>query len=146
MCAAAGDPAAATSCCLNVRASARYPRGMFWELRQQQLIREAEAQALEARADARDVRGELKVLEGAIERLLLVNRAMWEMFSGPAGLTEKDLIAKVREIDLRDGREDGRLRLAVRDCVACGRTMQKKHARCLYCGAEEQGADPFRAV
>ncbi len=119
---------------------------LFWNLRQQSLIHEAEAKATDAAADSREVRGEMRYLADAIDRVLLVNRAMWELLSERTNLTEKDLLAKVTEVDLRDGKEDGRLRTDVRKCAKCDRTLQKRHLQCLYCGATDAAQDPFRGV
>jgi hypothetical protein len=119
---------------------------MFWAVRQQAILHQAEAKATDAAADSREVRDEMRFVADAIDRVLLLNRAMWELLSERTNLTEKDLVAKVTEVDLRDGKADGRLRTDVRKCAQCGRTLQKRHLKCLYCGASETGQDPFRGV
>ena len=54
------------------------------------------------RRNARRVRQDY--IEDRLDKLLLVTRAMWELIRDQTSLTEEDLLAKVREIDLRDGR------------------------------------------
>lgn len=119
---------------------------IFWGVQSQSLIHQAEAKALDAAADSRQVRDEMRYLVDAIDRVLLVNRAMWELLSERTNLTEKDLVAKVTEVDLRDGKEDGRLRTDVRKCAKCARTLHKRHLQCLYCGATDTAPDPFRGA
>jgi hypothetical protein len=48
-------------------------------------------------------------------------------------------IARVRTIDLRDGKEDGRRGEASqrRRCGGCGRTLSSRRLRRLFCGSEE---------
>jgi len=85
-------------------------------------------------------------LRESFERLALVCQAMWELLRESNGLTEEDLIAKVREVDLRDGRADGRSGATPRDCPSCSRTNSSRHDRCLYCGAELPAGGAFGKV
>ena len=63
-------------------------------------------------------------------------RLVWELLQERTNLTEDDLMAKVRDIDLRDGVADGKLQTdkSLAKCSNCGRTMSDRHGRCLYCG------------
>ena len=109
------------------------------------------AQVLVAQADAqsaRDVAHESaissdKALRNA-ERLYLVVHAMWELLKAKAGLTDADLEAKIREIDMRDGQLDGRDATQTRPqvCRQCGRTILSGQTRCIWCGAQA-GGGPF---
>ena len=85
-------------------------------------------------------------VEDRLDRLLLVCSAMWELLREKTGLTEEDLMAKVQEMDLRDGSPDGKVRKQVLKCVQCGRTMSRRHHRCLYCGAQELNPQAFDAA
>jgi hypothetical protein len=85
-------------------------------------------------------------LEGALDRLLLVTRAVWELARDQAGLTEEALLQKIEEVDVRDGVKDGKLTEPAKRCPRCSRTMSKRHRRCLYCGVEDGENDPFDAV
>lgn len=78
----------------------------------------------------------VRQLEERVDRLALVNMALWTIISKELKITEEELLLRVQEIDLRDGKLDGKLSAEVTDCAACGRKISKKHNRCLYCGKE----------
>ena len=117
--------------------------GMFWGIHSHREAREANETAGQAERTARDARTQIQDLRTAVDRLLLVNRAMWEILAEATDLTDADLVQKVNEIDLRDGRLDGKLTTRVRECPSCRRTMYKGHRQCLYCGAPDPEPDPF---
>ncbi len=89
----------------------------------------------------------VKQLESSVEKLTLINRALWEIIQDNLHINETVLKDRVNEIDLRDGVLDGKFqKREVRQCSSCGRTLQKKHQKCLYCGAEDSQADVFDGV
>lgn len=89
----------------------------------------------------------VKQLETSIERLTLINRALWEIMHERLGISEDYLKDKVNEIDLRDGVLDGKFKKKeVRKCLSCGRTLLKRHQKCMYCGSEDFQADIFDGV
>jgi len=73
----------------------------------------------------------------------LVTQALWEIIAETNHLDEKLLIKKVNEVDLRDGKLDGKLKRVVKKCASCGRTLHRQHSKCLYCGSENLQTDPF---
>jgi hypothetical protein len=78
-----------------------------------------------------------------VELLMLVCQAQWELLRDRTGLTEEELTAKVAEVDLRDGSEDGRIGTAVADCRSCGRTGNARREFCLYCGERMPRQEAF---
>ena len=116
---------------------------MFWELYQQCRIHQASQDASEARASARsagrsieDLQRSVHLLEQQVERLTLTAMAMAEVLRDRQGISEEELEAKVREIDLRDGRLDGKASPSVKRCGSCGRVSGPRRAACLYCGTD----------
>ena len=107
---------------------------MLWDLQQSVSIRHNRARADAASDRAADAKADVQCLEGTIDRLLLINRAMWEILAEKFGLGDQVIADKVTEIDLRDGTLDGRLRVDVQRCPSCDRHMNRRHSRCLYCG------------
>ncbi len=99
----------------------------------------ADSKATEA---SRDVRS----LEERFDELALACAAMWSLLEEKTSLTHEDLFAKIREIDLADGVEDGKMTRMVKKCPACGRTMSARHKKCLYCGALELRETPFEGI
>lgn len=88
----------------------------------------------------------LALLEERLEKLALVNLAMWELLREKTKLTEEDLLLKVLEIDLRDGSEDAKVTRTVARCQSCGRAMSPRHTKCIYCGAEKLALSAFDRV
>jgi hypothetical protein len=86
-----------------------------------------------------------QLLERRLEKLSLICQALWTLVRERTNLSEDDLARRVQEIDLSDGKLDGRVSGAV-DCGACGRRFARSRDRCLYCEAPRQGASPFESV
>ena len=89
-----------------------------------------------AEAKAASVEDQVRIMQGNIDRLSLLCQAMWEIVSETTNLTEKDIEEKVMEIDLRDGKLDGKMGRIERHCPQCNRNLHRRHDKCLYCGHE----------
>jgi hypothetical protein len=92
-----------------------------------------------------ETQNQIYVLRDEIERLLIINEALWSFIRDQHGLSDEDLIKKIAEIDLKDGKLDGRVAPEAKDldkCPQCGRPVGKKRQTCLYCGAALV-RDPF---
>ena len=119
---------------------------LFWELSRQRTTPDVGDIAGQAIRRVDDVNIEVKTLREAVDKLMLINRALWEIIAEERGLNDEYLTNKVNEIDLRDGKLNGKLVTAIMLCPSCERTLFKGHDRCLYCGAEYTTADPFDKV
>ena len=86
---------------------------------------------------------DIRTLREDLDRLHLVCRAMWEMLKQETGATDEALVERIQQLDLSDGKLDGRVRVDVVDCVACGRKIGRRHRRCIYCGAPRMDQAPF---
>lgn len=106
-------------------------------------VNEADQILKQAPLGDRQIEAQTRELSAAIDKLILITRAMWEITAKEKGLTDEDLINKVNEIDLRDGKADGKMQTAIRQCPSCGRNLFVGHRKCLYCGAEDVGGNPF---
>jgi ribosomal protein S27AE len=106
----------------------------------------AQQTASEAGSRADSAARTVKELEARIERLTLVSLAMWSLLREKSGLTEENLLDRVRQIDLRDGVLDGKLSRETRKCAKCGRVMSARHNKCMYCGHEELVATAFDGI
>ncbi len=87
-----------------------------------------------------------KFLEDRVDRLALVCMAMWSLIMDKTNLTEEDLLERVRTIDRIDGVVDGKATRGISKCAKCGRVLNERHQRCLYCGADKLIRSAFDAV
>ena len=86
------------------------------------------------------------MLSERLEKLVLVNMAMWSLLQEKVGLTEQDLADRVEQIDLADGVADGKVTRTIRQCPNCGRNVSSRHKRCLFCGNDNLGGNALDGV
>ncbi|MEZ5145407.1 MAG: hypothetical protein R2726_23280 [Acidimicrobiales bacterium] len=83
-------------------------------------------------------------LEAELETMRLALAAAWELLAGRLGVSEEELVHKMREIDGRDGVVDGRRTPAVgRRCPSCEAVIPPGGGSCQFCGHHVGGDDPF---
>lgn len=99
-------------------------------------VADASAAASRAASRGRQAADAVRSLEERLDKLVLVNTALWELVKEKTGLTDEELSAKVQQLDLADGRQDGKVTREIQECQNCGRTLSRRHSRCMYCGAE----------
>ena len=103
----------------------------------------ARSAAQSASSMARDVRSQVDVLKSEVERLLMISEALWTLLKEQHGYADEVLVERIRAIDMKDGRLDGRVAsTAPATCPNCGRTLSHQRPVCMYCGADG-GQDPF---
>jgi len=117
--------------------------GLFWEFRQQQRIGQAEAAADKVRSKAAEAKRDVQDLDNRVDKLTLACMAMWELLKEKTGLTEEDLMERIRQIDLSDGRADGKVQKQISRCPKCDHVMSARHQKCMYCGATKLDANAF---
>jgi hypothetical protein len=93
-----------------------------------------ESASQKAQRDTRDLEHEVRVLEKQVGRLALATNAMSEILRDHLGISAEVIEAKIREIDMRDGKLDGTFRQQAKTCKECGRVSGPMSATCLYCG------------
>lgn len=94
---------------------------------------------------ATDVRAQNEIIQCDVEKLFMLTEALWTILKEKHGCTDAELVQRVQEIDLRDGKLDGKVTKVIPDCPKCGRKLMGKRPVCLYCGAEVARVDlqPF---
>ncbi len=100
------------------------------------------AEATEARGAARDAKRGVAELGAQLERTSLACEAMWTILRDKLGVTDVELIERINEIDLSDGKLDGKVRKSAVACPSCGRTIARRFPKCIYCG-QAIVHDPF---
>ncbi len=111
---------------------------MFWEMYQQSRINSSSRDADRAIRTAKKTEERSAAihqqLESKIESLALTCQALLEILEQRDRITQEQLAEKMEEIDLRDGKRDGRMSPPNKVCSQCGRRTSKTRNRCLYCG------------
>jgi len=98
---------------------------------------EAGAAADRAARSAAQARTKTDFLQADIEKLLMITEALWMILKEQHGYTDDELINRIEQIDMRDGKLDGKVATdGPVACPGCGRTMIGKRPVCLYCGQE----------
>lgn len=115
---------------------------LFWELRQQLQINQAQHVAADARSSAERARHEIARLRQQCEASLLICETLWTLLRDKLDLTDDEFLERLTQIDMTDGKLDRQVRHPPADCPACQRTNPRRLARCMYCGEELQ-RDPF---
>lgn len=118
----------------------------LWDLQQDRRIGEVVSKAANARSQAQTAQEQNEALESRLESLLLANAAMWSLLRERLGVTDAELLERMRQIDLLDGKADGRMSPHVLECSGCKRTMSTRFRRCVYCGTPIAGGSPFPGV
>lgn len=116
---------------------------LLWGLHQSRQASTAQSEAARATSRAASADRNVEALIDRLDKLTLVNMAVWSLVREQLELTEEQLAERVREIDLADGVEDGKVTLQVAKCPKCGRVMSPRHKKCLYCGAAKLNITAF---
>ena len=98
--------------------------------------------AAEAKGDAKDAKRSATEIDAKLDRSLLACEAMWTLLRDKLGMTDVDLLKRINEIDLSDGKLDGKVRRSAVSCPSCGRTIARRFPKCMYCGQAIMH-DPF---
>lgn len=106
----------------------------LWDIRQQRQIADAGAEAASAQRDAQSALDNSAELERRIEALTLTCEALWEICRDRLGVSREELFAKVEEVDLRDGKRDGKIGIRAVSCPKCQRRTSSARRNCVYCG------------
>ena len=120
--------------------------GVFGGMRLRGLPGEAGLATEGASAGGGILENHLTATEERLDKLILLCTAMWSLLKEQTHLTEEQLFERVRQLDLADGVQDGKVTQKVAKCEKCGRVMSFRHSRCLYCGAERLVATPFESL
>ncbi len=102
--------------------------------------------AARASSAAGSAKRDVTHLADRLDRLSLVCMAMWSLIQDKTQLTEKDLLERVKMIDLMDGVEDGKASRTIQKCHACNRVMSARHRKCLYCGEKKLAQSAFDTI
>lgn len=116
---------------------------MIWDLIQQIQIATTESKvdsaalaAEDASRNTRLLQDRVKRLEDRVDRISLATMAIAEILRDRLGVTQEEIESRVREIDQRDRKQDGRLLISPDECPKCHHTNAAHRKTCFYCGEE----------
>lgn len=116
---------------------------MFWELYQQTQIRAAHSSANRAHASAQQTNRQIERLEEKVDALALACQSLWEIVRETTNFSEDHLLARMEQIDLRDGKADGKMSPIGQACPQCGRKTSRRRDQCIYCGETSGSSEVF---
>jgi hypothetical protein len=119
---------------------------MIWDLIQQRHISATHREAEAARHSAARAERSQENTADRVSRLALITQAVWELLKEHHHLDDTDLLAKIEEIDLRDGKADGKAGATAKTCLGCGRKLSTRFAQCVYCGCDNPHYSPFTGM
>jgi len=79
--------------------------------------------------------GHVERLEARLDWTLMVCEAMWSLIKEHVQLSDQRLIDRITELDMADGKLDGKKSRPPATCGQCSRTVSQRFPRCIYCGA-----------
>jgi hypothetical protein len=91
----------------------------------------------QAQRDDADVRYALADSHRRVERQTVLLRALVSLLRQSQGLTEADLLARFRQVEAE------RAVAPPKVCLQCGRPVNLRHLRCLYCDVECPAGSAF---
>src|SRR5688500_15897868 len=94
---------------------------ILFDLYQQRQIGEAQSRASDAKNASDQLRFEVRDLKRRADALTIACQALWEIVRAQGSLGDEALVAKMQEVDARDGRADGRISTTLLPCPTCGR-------------------------
>ena len=120
--------------------------GILWGFKQNTRISAAKADAFIASHKAKSARHAVFDLENRIDKLTLVCQSMWSQIQEKTDLTEADLVKRVTDIDLKDGKLDGKYAHPIVKCKKCDSAISHQFKKCFLCGEEYTEGDAFSTV
>ena len=117
--------------------------GDLWDVFQEQRMNDLDQRQDDLKGQSITLDHQVRNLRHQIARMALVNQALYELLKSRAGITDEDLRHKIREIDKRDGLENGKFQAGPVKCPKCGATVTAGALKCPSCGATIAPKYPF---
>lgn len=117
----------------------------LFDVYQQGQIRAAQGTASRAASKAESVAERISDLERRLDRVTLVSQALWELLQATGSFTLDQLLARMEQVDLRDGRKDGKISLTAKTCPKCHRKSNSRRLNCVYCDTPLPAPNVFEA-
>lgn len=116
---------------------------MFGDIYFQSRINDIGQRQSDLKSDSASLGYEIKQLRRIVSKMALANQALYEILQTKTGITDEELRLKIREIDKRDGAEDGEVRASPLKCPKCGTIVTAGALKCTSCQATIAPKYPF---
>ena len=81
----------------------------------------------------------LNEIEHQVNRLLLINAALYDVIKEKLGVTDEEINRKIKELDDKDLLIETKIDPPpVRKCRKCGKNLIQRRTMCVYCGTENE--------
>ena len=107
---------------------------LWWEICQEGRISDAKADARRSVYDATKALSTAETFQRRIDKMAILIQAMWSLLSENTNLTEEDLKKRVVDIDMIDGKLDGKVSKKPLICKKCGAGISRRFNKCVICG------------
>ena len=84
-------------------------------------------------------RASVEQLEARLDWTLMVCEAMWSLLKEHADVSDEQLVDRITQLDLEDGKLDGKKARPPATCGECGHVVSQRLRRCMHCGAALDG-------
>ena len=88
---------------------------------------------------------ELDELKARVDRLYVVNQALWSLLKQKTGITDEQLQKEIEKLEHAEAKPANTSTALV--CKDCKKTVSRRHKVCIYCGGadlvEPPGASPI---
>lgn len=107
----------------------------FLNLFQQTQINQTKSELQNNRSKLSRLDIKAETADERIDRLSLACQALWEVLEEKGLVSRSEFIAKIEEVDLRDGRLDGK-NSSPTVCPSCSKKNSSARLNCIYCGSK----------
>jgi hypothetical protein len=83
-----------------------------------------------------NVEERLLELESQVNRLLLINAALYDVIKVKLGVTDEDISNRIKELNEKSSLFEPINDQLVRKCKKCGKNLIQRRSLCVYCGTD----------
>jgi len=116
----------------------------MWDFFQEMRLNDVSQQSKDNKSHVRENQGEIFDQSMMLKKMAMVNQALYEILKERVGITDEELRRKIREIDLRDGVENGSVSVPPLKCPQCEGRVTAGALNCQSCGAMVAPEYPFK--
>ena len=117
----------------------------IWEFYQHGKVIDASADAKQALSKTNESKANASSLERKLDRVVLLNQAIWSLVKLQTNLTESDLMQEIKRLDMLDGQLDGKI-AETKKCSKCSTILAASAVICYQCGTNTTVSSAFHSL